>query len=294
MRICWLGLLATVGCTPAPPVLPTAAPAAKRLAIPGIENTFLVTPTLYSGGAPEGQEDFKELQKLGIRTVISVDGTSPDVESAKNSGMKYVHLPVGYDGIKTPIAYKIAKAVQSSSGPVYIHCHHGLHRGPTAVAVVRLCLEPDYTPADALAWMTQAGTDAKYKGLFRMPSLLIRPTPEQLAGLPADFPEKAELQDLTQVMVHTDVHWDVIRSTRGREWLGADSAAILLAEDFREAKRTLTASTKGDEFNRLLMVAETTVGQFAEKVKSNQLNEASELFEKIKLQCSECHTKYRD
>jgi hypothetical protein len=41
---------------------------------------------LYSGGPPEGVGGFRELQRLGIRSTISVDGMQPDVDLACRLG----------------------------------------------------------------------------------------------------------------------------------------------------------------------------------------------------------------
>src|SRR5262249_40037994 len=47
---------------------------------PGLATVQRVTDRLYSGGVPEGDKGFESLQRLGICTVISVDGARPDVE----------------------------------------------------------------------------------------------------------------------------------------------------------------------------------------------------------------------
>ena len=63
-----------------------------------------VSEKLYSGAAPEGDRGFSTLQALGIRTVITVDGARPDVAIARRFGLRYVHLPFGYDGCPSPRA----------------------------------------------------------------------------------------------------------------------------------------------------------------------------------------------
>lgn len=286
--------LLLAGCAGSDPAPPVPATPATKIDVAGIENVYQVTPKLLSGGSPEGDAAFKKLWELGVTTVISVDGMTPDAERASRFGMTYIHLPVGYDGINTTTAYKLARVVQLAPGSVYLHCHHGKHRGPTAIAVVRLSLEPDYTPADATAWLTQAGTDAKYAGLFRMCTHFVRPTAEQLEALPKVFPSKASLPDLTQRMVSVDEHWDAIKRTKERDWLGADAAATLLAEDFREAKRAVSASGKGDEFATQMLAAEATAKAIADAVRSNDLKAVPDLVAKAQSQCVKCHARFRD
>ena len=102
----------------------------ERLEIRGIENTFRLSPRLYSGGDPHGVEALAALKELGVRTIISVDGATPDVETARKLGLRYVHLPIGYDGVPREQAVRLVQAVKTLPGPVYVHCHHGKHRGP--------------------------------------------------------------------------------------------------------------------------------------------------------------------
>ena len=41
----------------------------------------------------------KRLADMGVKTILSVDGKTPDVEAAKKLGMRYVHVPIQYRGI---------------------------------------------------------------------------------------------------------------------------------------------------------------------------------------------------
>src|SRR5262245_19658660 len=105
---------AVIGCPgpgPAPPSAPAPADPA-RVEAPGLPNAYRLTDRLYSGGNPEGDAGFASLQQLGVRTVISVDGARPDVERARTYGLRYVHLPIGYDGVPEGQALRLARAVR--------------------------------------------------------------------------------------------------------------------------------------------------------------------------------------
>src|SRR5262249_8715591 len=132
----------------------------------GLHNVYRLSDSIYSGSSPEGDVGFASLRKLGIKTVISVDGARPDIERARKCELRYVHIPVGYNGIPRPTSLQIAKAVREAEGPFYIHCHHGKHRGPTAAAVALLCADDKCGIEDALAVLKSADTDPRYKGLF--------------------------------------------------------------------------------------------------------------------------------
>ena len=73
----------------------------------------------------------------GRKTVLTLDGAQPDVETAKRHGLRYVHVPIGYDGIPAARALELAKTFQTlePSGPIFVHCHHGKHRGPAACSI---------------------------------------------------------------------------------------------------------------------------------------------------------------
>ena len=109
--------------------------------MPGIHNYRRWSDHVAQGGQPEGDKAFQALKAEGITTVVTVDGAMPDVEGAERVGLKYVHIPIGYDGISKDEEARIVKAVTESKGPVFVHCHHGLHRGPAAAALARMSLD---------------------------------------------------------------------------------------------------------------------------------------------------------
>src|SRR5688572_4281321 len=102
----------------------------------GLHNVFKIDDRLYSGSSPDSDASFAELARLGVKVIISVDGSKPFVDLARKHGMRYVHLPIGYDGLPQQRIAELIKAAEGAPGPIYIHCHHGKHRGPAAVAAV--------------------------------------------------------------------------------------------------------------------------------------------------------------
>src|ERR1051326_9522581 len=65
--------------------------AAQPMTLPGLRNVFRVGRRLYSGAAPADEAGFRSLCALGVRTIISVDGATPDVAAARRHGLRYVH-----------------------------------------------------------------------------------------------------------------------------------------------------------------------------------------------------------
>src|SRR5207302_312223 len=146
-------------------------------------------------------EGFRSLRDLGVKTVISVDGAKPDLARARRYGLRYVHVPIGYDGVPEQQALRLARAVRDLPGPVYLHCHHGKHRGPAAAAVVRRCLDEKCSVGQAVQWLRQAGTDPRYTGLYAAPEKFGALSDEELGRVPAEFPEVAPVAALAELMV---------------------------------------------------------------------------------------------
>src|SRR5687768_15254905 len=81
----------------AAPVGPLPLTKSAPVDFDGLHNVIRVSENIYSGGVPEGDAGFQSLKKLGIKSIVTVDGARPEVEKAKAFGMRYVHLPFGYD-----------------------------------------------------------------------------------------------------------------------------------------------------------------------------------------------------
>jgi hypothetical protein len=270
----------------------------------GIQNAFRLSNRVYSGSVPEGDAGFAALRNLGVRTVLSVDGMTPDVRAAARYGLRYVHVPIGYDGIPRESAWRMARAVRDLPGPVYVHCHHGQHRGPAAAAAVLLCLNPNYSADDAANWLAVAGTDPHYPGLIELPRLLTRPTPDELDRVPAEFPPVAVIPDLARLMVAVDAHSDHLKEAKAANWkrsaaqpdVDPPHEALQLRELYREAARLPDAGRRDASFIKLLADAEATAGELEAALRASPPDapRANELFGRLRSTCNRCHAAYRN
>ncbi|HTI70409.1 MAG TPA: hypothetical protein VMF06_10615 [Candidatus Limnocylindria bacterium] len=274
----------------------------------GLHNVFSIGERYFSGNAPETDEAFATLQKLGIKTLLSVDGSKPDVERAAKFGLHYIHLPFGYGGIPETNVVRLIKAAQSVEGPIYVHCHHGLHRGPAAVAVI--CEGTlGWSTNQAVTWMKQAGTSPDYQGLFKAASEFHAPTPAELAKVPSKFPAVAPTGNQVDAMVEIDHHWDLFKAAQKTGFKTAENhpekewahEALLLAEGFRELQRREESKALGDDFvNRLHSAEQNAMAlkAFVERAKFPLDEGAKQAAEKVWTEvgqsCSSCHKKYRN
>jgi hypothetical protein len=217
--------------------------------------------------------------------------------------MRYVHLPIGYDGVPQDQGLRIAKTVRDLPGAVYIHCHHGKHRGPAAAAVVHLCLDESCTVETALAEMRRAGTDPHYTGLYAAPKELRRPSMEELNHVAADFPEVSAVPALAQLMVEIDGRWERLKLIRAAEWktpldhpdLDPPREALQLRESFKEAARLPAVRERTEEFGAWIADTEALAARLEKYVRGDpDRRAAEELFHQLGDSCARCHAKYRD
>jgi hypothetical protein len=214
--------------------------------------------------------------------------------------MRYVHLPVGYDGVPEYQGRRIAKAVRDLPGAVYVHCHHGKHRGPAAAAVARLCLDERCGVETALGEMRRAGTDPHYTGLYAAPRDLRRPTRGELDRVPDDFPEVAEVAGLAQVMVQIDERWDRLKEARAAGWevppshpdIDPPHEALQLVEQYREALRLSDLGARPEELRGWLAEAEKDAEALEAALRGHAGAEAA--WKKAGAACTHCHAGYRD
>jgi hypothetical protein len=276
--------------------------------VEGIDNFFQLSNRIYSGAGPEGDAGFESLQKLGIKTLITVDGSKPNIEMAHKYGLHYVHLPHGYNGISTNVQAQLIKAAQTVPGPIFIHCHHGKHRGPAAAAVICMGTE-GWSPAKAEAWLVTAGTATNYTGLFKTVRDFKEPSLEQLRNISTNFPEVATLPGLVDAMVAIDEQWDHLKEIRKAGYktpkehqdLDGPTEVSILREHFREAQRLPESGQRGEVFLQKLKTQENNVAA-AEKLflqlKSNGAAETRIRLDKaldvVSQTCAACHQSFRD
>ena len=271
----------------------------KGLKAEGIENFFALGTNIFSGGTPEGEEGFKALAKLGVKTIISVDGAQPEVERARAHGIRYVHLPHGYDGISRETQLLLVKAAQVLPGPIFIHCHHGQHRGPAAAAVVCMARK-GWTTAEGEAWLKAAGTGTNYVGLFETVRKFRKPTEGEMAKTPANFSEARKVSGMVDSMVAIDETFERLKTLRKTsETLSADnhllSEATLLREGFREIARLPDSKKRGPEFLKLVAETESLAGAFEQSVSSSTDKGAIDrAFMEVQRSCASCHRAHRD
>lgn len=288
-----------------PPALATDAAALPRtVEVLGLHNVFQATPRLWTGSSPSNDAHFAALAKLGIRTIISVDGARPTVAVAARHGIRYVHLPVGYHGVERARVAELTRAARDLPGSVYLHCHHGKHRGPAAAAAVCVTLG-QWTPSQATKWMQTAGTSPEYRGLYDTLTSDRLPSAAQIDQVPLDLPAIAEPESAVEAMVRIDELWDRLQAAlkpiaaQQSQVAAADerretavATALLLAEQFREWERVETLGQRPAPFTALLTATRQAVETLHDSLQKQR--ETAPLVKQIGANCKACHRDFRD
>ena len=258
--------------------------AAAPVPFPEVENGFRLTERLLSGGQPEGDEDFAALAKAGVKLVLSVDGTPPDLALARKHGLRYAHVPVGYDGITTNQAARILRAAADAPGPVYLHCHHGKHRGPAAAALLLQGRE-GWGKAEAEGWLKTAGTSPEYAGLFACVREFQSPAPSVVAAV-GPVPELQSPEPLVDAMVRIDQAWEHIQAKPEPE------QTLLLWEAYQEMRRLRLGADLGPDFVAQVLTAESAARALHEAVAAGR--EPMAELKAVKQSCRDCHKGFRN
>ncbi len=279
----------------------------KKIESELLPNAYYLHQRVISGGLPEGEAAFAELARLGVKTVISVDGAKPDVETAKSQGLRYVHLPHGYDGISEERVKELAKAVRDLPGPVYLHCHHGKHRSPAAAAAA--CVGAGFLePAQAIDVLRTAGTSEHYTGLYDAARNAKRLEEELLDALDVEFKETVPVAPMAEAMVAMEHTHDHLKHIAAAGWMVPEDhpdlepqhEALLMQEHFTELLRTDDVKSRDEPFREMLRQSEAAAAKLQSILANEEdhtaaaLEMAAQSMETISTHCTACHRAYRD
>ena len=264
---------------------------------PSLHNLITVTDKIYSGAEPDGDEAFESLRALGVKTVVSVDGARPDVATAHKHELRYVHIPIGYDGVTRDAGDAMARVVREAKAPIYVHCHHGQHRGPAAAAVA--CIASGAADGrEALKILERAGTGKEYPGLWR--DVAAYSPPPSDARLPA-LQEVAKVDSLPAAMAQIDRAFDELKLSQQADWsvppnhpdLAPATQATLVREQFHEASRLLSGQHDA-RFKEWLSAAEAGSRDLEAALRGDNKTQATRSFQQLQNACKQCHAAYRN
>lgn len=266
-----------------------------------IHNLHQLADGLWSGSEPLGTPAYNELAKLGIQTVVSVDAVAPDKALADQYNIRVVHLPIGYDGIPEQRTKQLAVAVATLPRPIYLHCHHGKHRGPAAICVGAIGAG-EITNEQAADFMALAGTSPDYPGLWRSAEFAEALDDQILADKSINLPEQADIGDFPSAMAEIDRLNELL-------WLCADNnfvapedhpdlAPVSLVGQIHYLLRSLESDSltqsEGVIFQEMLLDSSVLASQIESQITTGAIENAMTTMNTLTDSCVRCHEQFRD
>ena len=129
---------------------------AQRIELPGVPNLHKVSEDLYRGAQPTS-DGLKQLEKLGVRTVVNLRFILSDRNKIKGTGLDYEHINTTTLSTETKDVVRFLKIVTDPQRtPVFVHCHRGVERTGLMCAAYRIIVQ-GWTKDEAIEEMTKGG-----------------------------------------------------------------------------------------------------------------------------------------
>jgi protein tyrosine/serine phosphatase len=129
---------------------------AQAIQLRGVPNLHKVSEDLYRGAQPSA-DGFRQLEKLGIRTVVNLRFVISDRDKIKGTGLDYEHINTTTLSTETRDVIRFLKIVTDKDRiPVFVHCHRGAERTGVMCAAYRVVVQ-GWTKEEAIAEMTEGG-----------------------------------------------------------------------------------------------------------------------------------------
>ena len=134
----------------------TGSKPAVEINLSGVPNLHKVSDTLYRGAQPN-EEGFRQLQELGIKTVVNLRSSHSDRDKLKGTNLKYEEIPMTAWHPKDEDVVEFLKiAADANLAPVFVHCKRGADRTGMMCAVYRVAVQ-DWPKEEAIKEMTKGG-----------------------------------------------------------------------------------------------------------------------------------------
>ncbi|OJB39743.1 protein-tyrosine-phosphatase [Burkholderia ubonensis] len=151
------GLVQPVGAQPSTDVAARPFQWAQSVPDARLDNLHRITPSLYRS-ALLSREDVPELQKLGIRKVISFRAFHSDERILAGTQITMQRIPINTWYIRDEDMVAALRALRDADrdGPVLIHCQHGADRTGLVSALYRMVYQ-GWTREQALDELQHGG-----------------------------------------------------------------------------------------------------------------------------------------
>ena len=128
----------------------------------GVPNFHQVNERIYRGAQPTG-EGFLALARMGIKTIVDLRREPEQFQAEQRMvealGMRFLSVPMTLHAPTNQQISRVLEELNSSAGPVFVHCQGGRDRTGTVIACYRMSHD---------GWDSkEALTEAKLDGMRR-------------------------------------------------------------------------------------------------------------------------------
>lgn len=129
---------------------------AQPMAVAGVPNLHQIAPGIYRSAQPTAL-GMRNLEAMGIRTVISLRNYHDDRETLKGTRLHSMRVPINtWDIRDEQVVATLRKLKQNADGPFLIHCQHGADRTGLMSAMYRIVIQ-GWDKRRAVEELTQGG-----------------------------------------------------------------------------------------------------------------------------------------
>jgi protein tyrosine/serine phosphatase len=100
----------------------------------GLENMYRVDEGIYRSEQP-GREQFKALEKYGIKEILNLRYWHSDRKHAKDTDLTLHRVEMNAHNANDFDVVAALRIIKNRKGPILIHCHHGSDRTGLIVAM---------------------------------------------------------------------------------------------------------------------------------------------------------------
>jgi len=138
----------------------TSDPASRQWAQPvtlaGLPNLYKVSDDLYRGAQPAA-EGIRQLDALGIKTIINLRSSDTDRDILDKAGPTYERIPmVAWNAEDEDVVRFLRIVTDEARLPAFVHCQRGADRTGLMVAVYRIIVQ-GWSKEQAIDEMTHGG-----------------------------------------------------------------------------------------------------------------------------------------
>ena len=121
---------------------------AQKIEAENFDNLYKISPHLYRSEQPS-KKGMKELEKLGVVTVLNLRNRTNDKHEAKSTSLQLQRVAINAWKMDNGELLEALKIIKNTDAPVVVHCLHGSDRTGVVIAAYRIVFQ-NWSKDDAI------------------------------------------------------------------------------------------------------------------------------------------------